>query len=234
MRSHDLSGFVGLIYDTALDPDAWPTMLNRLADLLAAATGAHFGSYNSRTYITRNEEGRAKMKSWLWKGMLAATIALPALSVTARAQSNDNDGCTNATLKGDYAFSVTGWTLSPGPVWVPNFVVGIGRFDGKGNFTQVDYGADDLRTMGATSFRGGETGSYTVNPDCTGSQEIKLNVSGVPAGTSHGVIENMFVISGGGRSIHGVVAEFTPPGGAQPVSVQTRVDFWKVGSEPDN
>ena len=40
------------------------------------------------------------MKSWLWKGMLAATIALPALSGVARAQSTDNDGCTNATLKG--------------------------------------------------------------------------------------------------------------------------------------
>jgi hypothetical protein len=26
-----LSEFVGLIYDTALDPDAWPTVLNRLA-----------------------------------------------------------------------------------------------------------------------------------------------------------------------------------------------------------
>ncbi len=73
-----------------------------------------------------------------------------------------------------------------------------------------------------------------VNPDCTGSQEIKLNVTGVPAGTSHGVIENMFVISGGGRSIHGVVAEFTPPGATQAVRDQTRVDFWKVGSEQDN
>jgi len=38
------------------------------------------------------------MKSWLWKGMLAAAIALPALSGMARAQSTDNDGCTNATL----------------------------------------------------------------------------------------------------------------------------------------
>jgi len=54
MRSQGLSEFVGLIYDTALDPDAWPTMLNRLADLLAATTGAHFGSYNSRTYVTTN------------------------------------------------------------------------------------------------------------------------------------------------------------------------------------
>jgi DNA-binding CsgD family transcriptional regulator len=54
MRLHDLSEFVGLIYDTALDPNAYPIMLNRLADLLAATTGAHFGSYNSRTSVTTN------------------------------------------------------------------------------------------------------------------------------------------------------------------------------------
>jgi DNA-binding CsgD family transcriptional regulator len=54
MGVHDLSEFVGLIYDTALDPDACPAMLNRLADLLAAKTGSHFGSYNSRTYFTTN------------------------------------------------------------------------------------------------------------------------------------------------------------------------------------
>jgi DNA-binding CsgD family transcriptional regulator len=54
MRLQDLSEFVGLIYDTALDPAAWPGVLNCLADLLAATTGAHFGSYNSRTYVTAN------------------------------------------------------------------------------------------------------------------------------------------------------------------------------------
>ena len=160
------------------------------------------------------------MKSWS-KGMLAAAIALPTLSGVARA---DDFGCSNATLQGDYAFAVTG----------PQFVVGIGRFDGKGKYTQVDYPADGLRTSNLTSFRTGETGSYTVNPDCTGSQEIKLNVPGVPPGTSHGVIENMFVISGAGRSIHAVIAELTPPGGTQPVPTQGRVDFWKVGSEQDN
>jgi hypothetical protein len=170
--------------------------------------------------------GGRRMKSWLWRGALATALALPALSGVARAQTNDNDGCTNATLQGDYAFSVVDLTL-------PQVVVGIGRFDGKGGFLQVDYIGDSLRTTGATSFRGGETGSYTVNPDCTGSQEIDLNVPGVPIGTSHGVIKNMFVISGGGHSIHGVVASFTPPGATQPVPGQTRVDFWKVGSEQD-
>jgi hypothetical protein len=51
MRLHDLSELVGLIYDTALDPDAWPTMLNRLADLLAASSGAQIASCNSRTQV---------------------------------------------------------------------------------------------------------------------------------------------------------------------------------------
>ena len=171
--------------------------------------------------------GRTKMKNWLWRGTLAATIALPALSGIARAQSTDHDGCTNATLKGDYAFSVVDFIA-------PLVVVGIGNFDGKGGFSQVDYRGDSLRTTGAQGFAGGETGSYTVNPDCTGSQVINLNVPGLPVGTSQGVIENRFVISGGGRSIHGVVAKSTPPGATQPVPTQTRVDFWKVGSEEDN
>src|ERR1700756_1740542 len=97
-------------------------------------------------------------------GMFAAAVALPALSGAARAQSTDNDGCSNATLQGDYAFSV----LSILPL---NVVVGIGRFDGKGGFTQIDYPGDGLRTMGLTDFRMGQTGSYSVNPDCTGFQE---------------------------------------------------------------
>jgi DNA-binding CsgD family transcriptional regulator len=54
MGFHDLSEFVGLVYDTALDRDAWPAMLNRLAKLLAATTGAHFESYNSKTYVCTN------------------------------------------------------------------------------------------------------------------------------------------------------------------------------------
>ncbi len=125
------------------------------------------------------------MGSWLLKGVLAATITLPALSGVARAQSTDNDGCSNATLQGDYAFSV----LSLSPL---NVVVGIGRFDGKGGFTQIDYPGDRLRRAGTLDFRTGQTGSYSVNPDCTGSQEIDLNVPNVPAGTSHGVIHNAF------------------------------------------
>ena len=106
------------------------------------------------------------MKSWLWKGMLAAAIALPALSGVARAQSNDNDGCTNATLKGDYAFGVTAYTPPGLPDGPPRVVVGIKTFDGRGKFTQRDYIGDSLRTTGQTDFSTGETGTYAVNSDC--------------------------------------------------------------------
>jgi hypothetical protein len=167
------------------------------------------------------------MKSWLWNGMLAAAIALPTLSGVARAQSTDNVGCSNSTLQGDYAFSVT--TLTN----LPNFVVGIVEFDGKGNLTQVDYPADGLlRTPPLTDFRTGETGTYAVGKDCTGTAVIDLNVGGMGAG--HGVINLMFVISNGGRAIHAVGAGGSPPGTTQMVPGQTRSDFWKVRSEQDN
>ena len=43
------------------------------------------------------------------------------------------------------------------------------------------------------------------------------------------------MISDGGRHIHEVVAEFTPPGAATgPVPTQTSADDWKVASERDD
>jgi len=51
MRSDELSDLIGLVYDTALALDAWPVVLNRLADLFRA-TGAVIGSHNSTTSAT--------------------------------------------------------------------------------------------------------------------------------------------------------------------------------------
>lgn len=153
------------------------------------------------------------MKHLLWRGALAAAIALPALSGTALAES---PGCTNATLNGDYAFSVVD-NDSP-----PLVAVGIGRFDGKGGFSQIDYRGDSLGlNPSATDFVGDENGSYQVDQNCTGSQVVNLGVV---------VVENRFVISDGGRAIHAVVARATLPGGTL-VHGQTRVEFWKVEKE---
>jgi len=160
-----------------------------------------------------------------------AGIALPALSCAAWAGSTDDFGCSNATLRGEYAFGVTAYTpagLPDGPAAV---VAGIKVFDGHGGLTQRDYNGDALRTRGQTDFapKGQETGTYNVNPDCTGSMEINLNVPNTPA--PHGLLEIRFVISDGGRHIHDVVAEFTPPGFTTPQPTQTSADDWKVASE---
>jgi len=171
------------------------------------------------------------MKNWLSKRLLATAIILPALGGVAWAQ--DNDGCSNATLQGDYAFAVTGWNLSPGQLWVPAVIIGVTQFDGQGKFTQVDYPGDGLLSSPpVTDFRTGQTGTYAVRADCTGSAELDLNVGGMGAG--HGVIKLMFVVSNGGRSVHGVVAGGISPFATQPSVSQARTDWWKVGSEPEN
>jgi hypothetical protein len=172
------------------------------------------------------------MQSWLSTRMMAAAIALATPTCAAWAQ--DNEGCTNATLTGEYAFAVTSYTPPGLPNGPPQVVAGIKTFDGKGNLTQRDYRGDSLRTTGQTDFspEGQETGTYTVNSDCTGSAVINLNVPNTPF--PHGVIQIAFVISGGGRHIHEVVSKFTPPGFTTPQPTQTSADDWKVGSEQQN
>jgi hypothetical protein len=126
------------------------------------------------------------MKSWRSKTMLGATIGLLALSGIARAGGTDDFGCSNATLKGEYAFGVTAYTPPGLPDGPPQVVAGIKSFDGKGKFTQRDYRGDSLRTTGQTDFSTGETGTYTVNSDCTGSMVLNQNVFGVPPVTTQG------------------------------------------------
>jgi hypothetical protein len=154
------------------------------------------------------------MKSWISKKTFATAIVLPVLSGAASANAFE---CSNATLNGEYAFGDTNYTTL-------SVVNGIKYFDGNGSLTQRDYQGDSLRTMNLTDFSTGESGEYSVNSDCTGSMTISTPVPG----TSTGVLKILFVISGRGQHIHEVVAEFTPPGAANPVRTQSSADDWKV------
>jgi hypothetical protein len=172
------------------------------------------------------------MKRSLLRGTLLTGIALLALSGAAWAGSTDDFGCSNATLKGEYAFAVTAYTPAGLPNGPPEVVTGIKVFDGQGNLTQRDYQGDNLAGDDFAP-RGQETGTYEVNSNCTGSMVINLNVPHVPAGLSTGVINIKFVISDGGRHIHEVVSQFTPPFSAGPAPTQTSADDWKVASDRD-
>ena len=173
------------------------------------------------------------MKSSLSRGFITTAIAVSVLSGVARAGGTDDYGCSNATLKGEYAFGVTAYTstsLPNSPPYVVGVVNGIKVFDGQGNLKQRDYQGDN-NAGPDFSPPGREKGTYTVNSDCTGSMVINLNAP-VTSGST-GVINIMFVISTGGRHIHEVVSQFTPPGASGPVSNQTSADDWKVASEQE-
>ena len=166
------------------------------------------------------------MKNWLFKGILSVAIVLPALSGAAWAGGNDDLGCSNETLKGAYAFSVVNIVVAA-PLG-PGVVVGLTTFDGKGGLTQIDYPGNGGTDLGLDEkFRTGQTGSYTVNPNCTGFMTVNL-------GAGVGVTENAFVISNGGRAIRAVIAAFTAPGNTLVTPLQSRIDLWKVAAEQEN
>ena len=63
-------------------------------------------------------------KSRLCGGLITTAIAMLALSGVARAGGTDDFGCSNATLKGEYAFGVTAYTSASLPN-SPPYVVGV-------------------------------------------------------------------------------------------------------------
>lgn len=179
------------------------------------------------------------MKSLLARGMLTAALGLLALTGAARGQ--DNDGCTDATLKGDYAFTVSGQIFMPnnGPV-IQREGVAMTHFDGAGHLTQVDFVLSSPNaapppgpspTDPVTGFHNEETGVYTVNADCTGRFEIDFPSITTPNGTvvKGAVIQAMFVLSDHGKAIHTVVSSLTPPGAPGPVPTLIRSEGRKLG-----
>jgi hypothetical protein len=100
--------------------------------------------------------------------------------------------CSNHTLIGDYGFALEGTFLGAG---LPFRGVVMQHYDGKGNLTQVDHvvvnGVPPEQEWTPGS------GTYTVNPDCTGAAVI--NAPGNPPINLH------FVIVRQGKEIRQVV-----------------------------
>src|SRR5271167_930653 len=114
-----------------------------------------------------------------------ATLFVLGIAPNTQAGEDEHKECSNATLHGSYGFTATGTVAGIGPV----AEVGRATFDGKGNSTRTG-----TRSDGTTET---VTGTYTVNPDCTGS--------GKDTGSSQaGEIPN-FVIDDDGREIRSIV-----------------------------
>jgi len=143
--------------------------------------------------------------------VLAALVAVTTTSKHAVPAVYAESGCGVANLHGPYAFSQEGYApLVEGGNFLPFFNVGVLAFGGTtGNlsvsFTGVSHGVVSTET---------DTGTYTVNPDCTGSMSF---TTGPGAGATFNI-----VIIGGGAEIFAIntAAGFT-----------SRIDAKKMRSE---
>jgi hypothetical protein len=77
--------------------------------------------------------------------------------------------CSNRTLHGSYALNIDG-TIIAGPNRLLLRGVAMREFDGRGNVSQVDFTTVNGAAAG-TDWRSG-SGTYELNPDCTGTMEI--------------------------------------------------------------
>ena len=110
--------------------------------------------------------------------------------------------CSNATIRGEHGFTVSGQILG-GPVAGPVTGTGLIVFDGKGNLTEVDHIVNNgnpppLQWRHAT-------GTYAVNADCTGTAELDFTDGSPPIHLSMVVVrrglEILYVVDNPGSAI---------------------------------
>jgi len=103
---------------------------------------------------------------------LAAVTAL-ALGIAPTAKA-DNEGCSNASLVGSFAYTLTETVIAPPAIAGPTAEVGTQTFDGKGATT----GTATLSANG-NIFQLTFASTYTVNPDCTGTFMLQIASVGI-------------------------------------------------------
>ena len=179
------------------------------------------------------------MKAFPLGAAVAFGLFWRCLAGSAQGQSTDNDGCSNATLTGDYGFTISGQIFIPnGPV-IQREGIAMTHFDGAGNLSQVDMVLSSPNALAppgftlpadsVTGFHTQEKGTYTVYSDCTGTLTINFPPATSSVGTIPGaILVAKFVLSNGGRAIHTIVTSLTPPGAPGPVPALIRSEGHKL------
>jgi hypothetical protein len=111
-------------------------------------------------------------RSTIAKTLTMAAVTALALAISPAAKASDK-GCTNATLRGSYAQTGSGVITAPPDQAGPFANVGTLIFDGNGGLTGT------LVVSSGTSSQATETGTYTVNSDCTGTYTVQIAPFGI-------------------------------------------------------
>jgi hypothetical protein len=151
--------------------------------------------------VTKMKERNSKISRIASSTMIVCGVLV---SVSPGWAQSASGFCSNQILRGNYGFSVEG-VVTPAPgVQVPIRGVAMTNFDGQGNLTQVDHVVIPGSPPPALDWTKG-TGTYHVNPDCTGTAHIDVPSTG-------DFVNLRFVVAALGNQIHTVVvAPFSGP-----------------------
>jgi len=118
-------------------------------------------------------------------------VALFALAIAAGSTARASEkGCSNAVLKGAYADQDTGTIVGVGPFAGVN----VDSFDGHGKLT-----ISGFSSLNGSVSPGVETGTYQVNPDCTGTYTVSDSFGDT--------FDAFFVIADGGNELRIVITD---------------------------
>ena len=89
--------------------------------------------------------------------------------------------CSNASLKGAYGYSTQGFNEATPDIsragFAPYAQAGLIVYDGHGNFSSGTFTYITITAAGGT-FSGTFTGTYNVNPDCSGTAVVVVDGDG--------------------------------------------------------
>jgi hypothetical protein len=115
-------------------------------------------------------------------------------AAAAESSSLAGPGCSDRTLRGDYAFVIEGTILAgPSPLLLRG--VAMTHFDGHGSLHQVDFVT--LNGMAGGADWRPATGTYEIDADCTGKAQI------IPAGAPP--LNLRLVVGDRGRQVFTIV-----------------------------
>ena len=105
------------------------------------------------------------------KAFAIAAVTAIALGIAPEARAADNKGCSNASLKGTFVHLGSGFMTSPSAAASPFAGLGTESFDGKGGVVGNATASVNGNIIGGTF-----TGTYSVNPDCSGTITAQLSI----------------------------------------------------------
>jgi hypothetical protein len=121
--------------------------------------------------------------------MAAVTALVLGISPAAKA---DDKGCSNETLRGTFAYTSNGYITAPPAFAGPFAETGTQSFDGLGGTTAAVTSSQNGNILPLTI-----TGTYKVNPDCTGTMTLQVSPIGV-------TVDVFFVIDDGGNGFQAI------------------------------